>query len=393
MRTSKVVLLVIGIVVLVVAAIWTPVAAPQLTKLPTSLNINYQFTGTYTGYVDQSTGARLSAPQNLPLSIRRDIKAVPAQSTSSELVVDDAQAVTIGPSTSPWVAQYMLDRSTSVNVKSSLAYAQLPGNVLNRSGSYSLGPPPGVNTAKTYSYWVDEIGKTIPITYANATQTTNGLAVQEWKTNLPATSMLASMVNAMHLPTVMPFATFEAQLKAQGTDLAAALRILSTSLTAAEKTRLAALTATPIPLQYFYASQSTLLIEPTTGMIVDMVNVVRAYSVRPNVAPLIAGLTPILAAHPTNPVVPAMTTGAKKLAAAPAQPLYTLTFHQTPASVTEVAGQAGHNASMLRIFQMWIPIGLGVIGLMLVGLAFTSRRRREPPTIEPAQPGPQKVGV
>lgn len=55
----------------------------------------------------------------------------------------------------------------------------------------------------------------------------------------------------------------------------AALRILSTSLTAAEKIRLAALTARPIPLQYYYASQSKLLIEPATGMIVDMVNVVR----------------------------------------------------------------------------------------------------------------------
>jgi len=393
MRTSKIVLLVIGVVVLVVAAIWRPVVAPQLTKLPTSLNISYQFAGTYTGYVNQSTGARLAAPQNLPLSIYRHIKAVTTRSTSSELVVNDAQAVAIGPSTSPWVAQYVLDRSTSENVKSPLAYAQLPGNVVDRSGSYSLGPPPGVDTEKTYPYWVDEIGKTIPITYANATQTTNGLAVQQWQVNLPATPMLASMVNAMHLPTAMPFASFEAQLKAQGTDLAAALRLLSTSLTAAEKTRLAALTAMPIPLQYFYASQSKLLIEPTTGMIVDMVNVVRAYSVRPNLGPLMAGLAPILAAHPTNPVAAALAAGGKKLAAAPAQPLYTLTFHQTPASVTELAGQAGHNANMLRIFQMWIPIGLGVIGLILVGLAFTGRWRREPPTIKSPQPGPQKVGV
>ena len=61
--------------------------------------------------------------------------------------------------------------------------------------------------------------------------------------------------------------------------------------------------------------------------------------------------------------------------------------------MAEVAGQAGHNANMLNIFQMWIPIGLGVIGLILVGLAFTGRWRREPPTITPTQPGPQKVGV
>jgi hypothetical protein len=393
MRTSKIVLLVIGVLVLVAAAIWRPVVAPQLTKLPTSLDTSYQFAGTYTGYVNQTTGARLAAPQNLPLSIARQFKAVPAQSTSSELVVNDASTVAIGPSKSPSVAQYVLDRSTSQNVKSPYAYAVVPSNVVDRSGSYSLGPPPGVNTATSYPYWVDEIGKTTPITYANATQTIDGLAVQQWQTNLPGTPMVASMVSAMHLPTAMPFATFEAQLKAQGTDLAAALRILSTSLTTAEKTRLAALIATPIPLQYSYASQSKLLIEPATGMIVDMVNVVRAYSVRLNLGPLAAGLAPILAAHPTNLAAAPLAAGSKKLAAAPAQPLYTLTFHQTPASVTQLAGQAGHNANLLRIFQMWIPIGLGVIGLILVGLAFTGRWRREPPAAEPAQPGPQKVGI
>ncbi len=393
MRTSKVVLLVIGLLVLVVAAIWRPVVAPQLTKLPTSLDTSYRFAGTYTGYVNQSTGARLGAPQDLPLSIDRQFKAVPAQSTSSELVVKDASTLTIGQNKSPVVAQYVLDRSTSKNVRSPYAYALVPGNVVDRSGSYSLGPPPGVDTAKTYSYWVDEIGKTTPITYANATQTIDGLAVQQWQTNLPATPMLASMISAMHLPTAMPFAAFAAQLKAQGKDLAAGLQALSPSLTAAEKTSLAALAATPIPLQYLYASHTKLLVEPATGMIVDIVNFVRSYSVRLNLGPFAAGLAPILAAHPANPVAALLAAGSKQLTAAPAQPLYTLTFHQTPASVTDLAGQAGHNANLLKILEVWIPIGLGVIGLILVGLAFTGRWRREPPTTKPAQPGPQEVGV
>jgi hypothetical protein len=393
MRTSRIVLLVTGVLVLVVAALWRPVVAPQLTKLPTSLNVSYQLAGTYTGYVNPSTGARLAAPQNLPLSIDRTLKAVPAQSTSSELVVKDVSATTIGPDKSSQVLQYVLDRSTSKNVKSPYAYALVPSNVVDRSGSYSLGPPPGVDTAKTYPYWVDETGTTIPMTYANATQTIDGLAVQQWQTKLPATPMVASMVSAMHLPTSMPFAVFAAQLKAQGMDLAAGLQALAPSLTAAEKARLAALIAQPIPLRYLYASQGKLLVEPATGMIVDMITIVRSYSVRLNLGPLAAGLAPILAAHPTNLVAAALAAGSKKLIAAPAQPLYTLTFHQTPASVSDDAGQAGHNANLLNIFRMWIPIGLGVLGLILVGLAFIGRWRREPPTVKPTRPGPQKVGV
>jgi hypothetical protein len=393
MRTSKIVLLVIGVLVLVGAAIWIPVVAPQLTKLPTSLDISYRFAGTYTGYVNQSTGARLAAPQNLPLTIDRQVKAVPAQSTSSELVVNDASTVAIGPDKTPSVLQYVLDRSTAKSVKSPHAYALVPGNVVDRSGSYSLGPPPGADTAKAYPMWVDEIGKTVPITYANATQTVHGVAVGQWQLNLPATPMPASMVSAMHLPTTISFADFAAQLKAQGSDLAAGLRILSSSLTAAEKTSLAALTAKPIPLQYFYATSVKLLVEPASGTIVDTLTAVRSWSVRPNLGPFAAGLAPMLAAHPTNLAAAPLAAGSKKLIAAPAQPLYTLTFHQTPASITETAGQAGHNANLLRIVELWIPVGLGVIGLVLVGLAFIGRWRREPPTTTPTQPGPQKVGV
>jgi len=393
MRTSKIVLLVIGVIVLAVAAVWRPVVAPQLTKLPTSLNIKYHFAGTYTGYVNQSTGARLAAPQNLPLSIDRVVKAVPAHSTSSELVVNDASAVAIGPGKTPQILQYVLDRSTAENVKSPYAYALVPSNVVDRAGSYSLGPPPGADTAKAYPMWVDEIGKTAPISYANATPTVHGVAVQEWQLNLPATPIAASFVTAMHLPGTMSFADFEAQLKAQGTDLALGLKVLSGSLTAAEKTSLAALTARPIPLQYFYAISIKLLVEPASGTIVDTLTAVRAYSVRPVLGPFAAALAPMLAAHPANLAAAPLAAGSKKLTAAPAQPLYTLTFHQTPASVTETAGQAGHNANLLRIIEMWIPIGLGVIGLILVGLAFTGRWRREPPAARPAQPGQQKIDV
>ena len=393
MRTSRIVLLVIGVIVLAVAAIWRPVVAPQLTKLPASLNIRYQFTGSYTGYVNRATGARLAAPQNLPMSIDRQVKAVPAQSTSSELVVSDASTVAIGPGKTPQILQYVLDRSTAENVMSPYAYALVPGNVVDRTGSYSLGPPPGADTSRAYPMWVDEIGKTVPITYANATRTVHGVAVQEWQLNLAATPMAASFASAMHLPPTMSFAEFEARLKAQGTDLALGLKILSGSLTPAEKASLAALTAKPIPLQYFYAITIKLLVEPASGTIVDTLTAVRAYSVRPDLGPFAAGLTPMLAAHPANPDAAPLADGSKKLTAAPAQPLYTLTFHQTPASVTETAGQAGHNANLLRIIEQWIPVSLGVIGLILAGLAFTGRWRREPPAAKPTRPGPQKIGV
>jgi hypothetical protein len=43
--------------------------------------------------VNTTTGARLAAPQDLPLSIARQFKAVPTQSTSSQLLVRDSSTV------------------------------------------------------------------------------------------------------------------------------------------------------------------------------------------------------------------------------------------------------------------------------------------------------------
>ncbi len=393
MRASKIVLLVIGLVVLVVAVIWRPVVVPQLTKLPTSMNQTVQFAGTFTGYVNQATGTRLAAPENLPLSMNRQVKAVANQSTSADLVVMDVTQTAIGPQKSTAVLQYVLNRSTTKNVKSPHAYALVPSNVVDRSGSYSLGPPPGVDTARTYPLWIDEIGRAIPLTYQHATQTVNGVSAQRWQMSVPATPMVASMATAMGLPKTLPFASFAAELKALGIDLTTAFQALSPSLTAAQKAALAALTATPISLQYLYAFRCTLLVEPSTGAGVDVVALVRAYSVRPNLGPLAAGLAPVLAAHPANPVAARLAIITRQLAGAPAQPLYTLTSHQTPASVTGTAGTVGHSANLLKLLNVWIPIGLGVVGLLLVGLSFTGRRRAGHSTGKSAQPGKPKIGV
>jgi hypothetical protein len=135
MRKSGIVLVVIGVVVLAVAAVWVPVALPVLTKLPTSLNTTVYYSGTYTGYVNQATGAPLAAPQVLPVTVTRQVKAVPAKSTSADLVVSDTSTAAIGPQKQSQVLQYALDRSSEKSVKSSDAYALVPGDVVNRAGT------------------------------------------------------------------------------------------------------------------------------------------------------------------------------------------------------------------------------------------------------------------
>jgi hypothetical protein len=59
----------------------------------------------------------------------------------------------------------------------------------------------------------------------------------------------------------------------------------------------------------------------------------------------------------------------------PTQRLYTLTCHQTPPSVSTQVKSAEHNASLLTIISLWFPIGLGVIGLILIGLSVAGGRQ------------------
>lgn len=95
-------------------------------------------------------------------------------------------------------------------------------------------------------------------------------------------------------------------------------------------------------------------------------------------------LTPILAAHGSNPAAAQLITAAKSLSSVPAAALYTVTIHQTPASVAQQVSTVRHDLTLLAIAGIWLPVGVGVIGLLLLGLAFRPRRRaRAPRSDEP----------
>jgi hypothetical protein len=392
MRIFRIVLLALGAATLLMAAVWRPLVALPLTKLPTSLDQTLYFTGTYTGFVNPATGAELAAPQRAPLHIARHIRAVPGKSTSSILVVNDASTVTIGRLKSMSVMQYALDRFSEHNVASPDAFALAPTNVVDRAGSYSLGPPQGADSAKSYPLWTDEIGRAVPLISEPGTTSLDGVSVQRWQYSVPPTPMVASMVRAMKLPTAMPFASFEAELKAKGVDLAAAFNALAPSLTTAQRASLTAATAAPIPLKYLYATHARVLVEPATGTVTDILSAARSYSARPDLARLAAALVPILAAHRSNPVATQLIAVGRNLADAPAQPLYTVAFHQTPASAASTTATAAHDGTLIQLVRLWIPITLAIVGLVLVALGLTGLLRKRTRAKTGVQsPSPERV--
>ena len=67
----------IGVVLLIVAALWRPVAVPQLVKFPSHLDETTRYSGTFTVYVDPATGQPLADPMILPLEIDRRVRTHP----------------------------------------------------------------------------------------------------------------------------------------------------------------------------------------------------------------------------------------------------------------------------------------------------------------------------
>ena len=97
---------------LLVAALWTPIAVPALVKFPTSTNVHLVYTGSFVTYLNPKTGATLTSPEVAGLTIDRHLQALPAESTSSVALVRETMAVRAGATSMTEINVYALDRRT-----------------------------------------------------------------------------------------------------------------------------------------------------------------------------------------------------------------------------------------------------------------------------------------
>src|SRR4051794_16611549 len=122
MRRPIIVLGTTGVALLAVALLWALLAPGQLVKYPNDLNKTAVAKGTVTLYVDPATGAPATAPQTLPLAIRRNLKVV--ASTGAQATVQETSTERIGPAAPVTLLQrYVIDRASMKNVPNRSAYA------------------------------------------------------------------------------------------------------------------------------------------------------------------------------------------------------------------------------------------------------------------------------
>lgn len=379
-KKSGAVMGIVGIVLIVVAIVWWVALAPSLTKLPSDIDTPMDFEGTLTQYMDSATGQSLPAGQEvaIPFTVLRTFASVPDQSTSSVAVCQDTIAMTVGGQERPaQVTQYALDRKTRTCVESDDNWAYSPKIVLNdRVGHYGPLFPGGVKVGDSLSAFFNDVNTAFDVKVVEKIDDYNGLGITAMKLDAtrPATEYYPPIAQAVlggqGLPTELTFAQLSAQLKAKGLDLGALMAGLAAVATPEDLQALQAMTQQPIKVIYKQQSGDVIYIEERTGATVGA-DFDRTTTMELNTSSLLGGFA-IIGKYGNDPTVGPAVAAIMQAAAQLAQIGSTKVFNQSmsiiAASEKNLATQAKDKASLLRLVDLWIPLIILIVGVILLAV-------------------------
>ena len=364
------------------AVAWMTVGVPTVVKYPTDLDVAPRYEGTFRVLVDPATAAPLDEPIEMPLTVDRRIQAVGDESGSSRVLVRETIDRRAGDLIDLTQRNaYVMDRSTLENVADDRAFAFDESNVVDRSGAYRLNLPFDTSRDETYDIYKNEIDAVYPMVADDETPTSDieGLHLSNFTGSVDegplSDAYLAELNEAVPLPESLTLDQMRPQLLALGIDVDAVVTALTPVLTPEDAATLAAFAAEPIPLEYVLSFDGRAAVEPVTGAEVK-VTVAETVGARPQLTSL-PDLQEVLSHHPDVPEAVAASAGMDALAAAPATPLFSYSYEQTPASVADVADEATSMRRQVLLAKVWLPAGLAAAAVLslVVGAAVYLRRR------------------
>ncbi len=372
---------VVGVVLVVASMVWTAAAIPALVRFPTDLDRTLTYEGVVRVHVDPTTLAPLSEPVDYPLTIERHVQSVASDSSTDRVVVDESlRLVAAGLFDTTQTNRYVMDRRSMENVADDRAYAFTDANVVDRSPAFRLTFPLSTD-AETHTVYKNEIATTYEATPIAGSTSVAGLSVIEFEVDqapVPISPAYQEALGAVvELPSAVPVATLEPLLAAQGIDLVATQTALLASLSPEDTSALLAILEAPVPIEYVEGFSGADAVEPTTGAIVEVSNVVESVGARP--APEVtAELVEILSHYPN---VPLAVETSEKLQALAAEPIavFENRFSQTEASVVDTAAQVADDRDQIDLVSDTVPgvlLALGIAGLFGGGLGLLLDRRR-----------------
>lgn len=382
--TLSKVLIVIGVILIAAAVLWWAIAVNLLVKFPSDVDVSPVYEGEVSVYQDLETGLPLQEPVSFPLSIERHYQSVEGETDSNRAVVIETITQTVeGPIPEQKdTSQYVIDRKTMENLDDSRSWAFEPGLAVNRAGSYYLNFPFDLDKDKEYQVFENKVAATYPMTKQadEDEEDLEGLRVYLFQGNLEPTRVTADYLGYLnrisggqYKPT-LNFDELKAMLAADGVDVDGYLALLAATLTPEEAARLEEALSRPVELAYKYYNRGKVAIEPKTGSLIRLYEVVEGLTVEPEASSLFGALQTLLpgfaSAHPerlkdaTNQLmaqlVPLMESEPNRI--------YEARYTQTDASVKEAVQDAKDSIGMINWVKVYVPWILLIIGAaVLVG--------------------------
>lgn len=339
MRRWGVVVAVLGVLLLAGAAVLAWVVVPNGQVLPADTDDKIVYAGTLTS-LDQAALARgdveNAIDQDVPIRVHRHVQALQTEGDKAR-VSDSAVVTEVG-------SGRIVDKSThfyTIDRQSLMAVPNFTDKPAVRAEGLVIGFPIGT---EKYNYlgWVQEAEDTGHAQYQGEGKV-QGLPVYRFagEATFELTGDLAPGA------TSMPKSELPGMVEAMGLP-AETQQLLDSALP---------LLPDEIPLTYSLTTSDKYTVEPTTGVIVDMVKT---------------------------------TTTSVGMAGVPDMqfPVADVTVRYTPQNVTDMVAKARDGADQVQLYGTTIPLALAGVGLLflVVSIPMIARRRRGEETPPPAPP-------
>jgi len=366
--------LIAGLVLAAGAVGFRMLGASALVRYPTDVDKTLHYSGTYTSYFDEETSLPREEPLVLPFALDRHLDVV--DHSFSTVVIAEELRLHIGDDTLVQHNQYVMDRRSMELQGGADSWAFTPENVVDRSGSYRVQFPMGVEAGGDYRIWNNETERTTPLVEPTERHDHDaaGVEVVDFEGNLDheVSAAYRDWLAAEGFPMEITPAQLQAQLALEGIDVAAALADVSPLLTPDESAVVGEILTGSVPLVYSFGYHGQVSLEAKTGTIMDVHVQHEGLAIRPDLSG-VSTLQPLLDKYSSVPSVKALNDGLVRAAARPATLAADFEFTQTPASSRDVGNDVKDQIRMMRVVNLWVPWSAGLIGVAAV---VVSRRRR-----------------
>jgi hypothetical protein len=339
MRRTGWILVGFGVLLVVLAALLRFVVAPAASKLPgdTDTTTTYSGKGTVLNVAALQSGDVANAlAQGIPVTLDRHVYV--SETDGGTAIVHDDGTLKAGSSSSKDNHTYAVNRKdlTEAGTIKGVQVEQHQGLTV----TLPVDPDPA---SKVYTYWDTVTRKAVPVTFVGI-ETREGRKTYHYRAT--AAGALADPVLQQQLPPALP------------KSLAPRLLVLLPAETQKLLAPLVAALPDQVPLSYTASSTYDVWADAKLG------------------APLDTRIN--------RSVVANVTLGGNTL---PLLPVLAFDVTQDQASVADAAAEADDAALKLAWIELWGPIVLLVLGLVLAALGLVLRRRTpQPPAVQPTPP-------